>query len=113
MVHRVFKFVSYLPPDSYTKYISTPSANTNMYLLRVSHAAFFIHLLQQSGSSRFHSGSQDVSGFLAQRASAESGSSSFVLPPWLGGEAASQPAPCVPDDDMELEWIHGYSAQVR
>lgn len=57
-------------------------------------------------------GGQDMSEFLAQRALAESGSPAAALP-WLdgqGGEASS--APCVPDDDLKLEWIHGYSAQV-
>lgn len=31
--------------------------------------------------------------------------------PWLEGSAAG-PSQCVPDEDLELEWIHGYSAQV-
>ncbi|CAM9415834.1 unnamed protein product, partial [Ectocarpus fasciculatus] len=61
--------------------------------------------------SRFATGSQDMSAFLIQQANAESESLPSVLPSWLGGAAGSQPAPCIPDDDLELEWIHGYSAQ--
>ncbi len=52
-----------------------------------------------------------MSNLLAQRASNVSGSTASALP-WLGAGAASQPAPCIPDNDLELEWIHGYSAQV-
>lgn len=62
--------------------------------------------------SKFATGSQDMSAFLAQQARAESESLPSMLPSWLGGAADSQPAPCIPDDDLELEWIHGYSAQV-
>lgn len=62
--------------------------------------------------SRFATGSQDMSAFLTQQGNAESESLPSVLPSWLGGAADSQPAPCIPDDDLELEWIHGYSAQV-
>lgn len=40
--------------------------------------------------------------------------------PWLdtaagekSGIGATTNSPCIPDEDLELEWIHGYSAQVK
>lgn len=56
-----------------------------------------------------------MSAFLAQRNSTESGKTEQPpLPVWLDGNDVSQQpvAPCIPDEDLELEWIHGYSAQV-
>lgn len=32
--------------------------------------------------------------------------------PWLEESGGSALAPCVPDENLKLEWIHGYSAQV-
>ena len=68
----------------------------------------YSHSLQPARGS---CGNQDLSEFLTKRTCAESGSPPSL--PWLdgqGGEASS--APCIPDDDLKLEWIHGYSAQV-
>lgn len=55
--------------------------------------------------SRFDDGSQDMSAFLTQQAGARSEQSTAT--PWI-----EDIAPCVPDHDLKLEWIHGYSAQV-
>lgn len=57
------------------------------------------------------SGNQDLSEFLTKRACAESGSPPAL--PWLDGQGGgASSGPCIPDDDLKLEWIHGYSAQV-
>lgn len=56
-----------------------------------------------------YNGGQDMSAFLAQQAIAESGSPPTL--PWQGGKGITSSGPCVPDHDLELEWIHGYSAQ--
>lgn len=72
----------------------------------------FAPLIHKQPQSVFNNGSQDMSEFLKQRDNAESGLPRTL--PWLaearGADASA--APCVPDTDLELEWIHGYSAQV-
>ena len=68
----------------------------------------YSHSLQPARGS---SGNQDLSEFLTKRTCAESGSPPSL--PWLGGQGGkASSAPCIPDDDLKLEWIHGYSAQV-
>ncbi|CAM9107723.1 unnamed protein product, partial [Hapterophycus canaliculatus] len=63
--------------------------------------------------SRFFNGTQDMSTFVAQRDSAESSKTPPPLLAWLDGKhvASQSNSPCIPDEDLELEWIHGYSAQ--
>lgn len=59
-----------------------------------------------------------MSGLLKLRDNVEAGAPPKL--PWLEGTAAvvsvgrdaASTSPCVPDEDLELEWIHGYSAQV-
>lgn len=50
-----------------------------------------------------------MSGLIAHKDNAEHGKPPEL--PWLEGTAAG-PSHCVPDEDLHLEWIHGYSAQV-
>ncbi|CAM9399079.1 unnamed protein product [Ascophyllum nodosum] len=55
-------------------------------------------------------GSQEMSTILALQASAQSGPPTAL--PWIeGNESDFFHTPCVPDHDLQLEWIHGYSAQ--
>lgn len=72
----------------------------------------FAPLVDKQPRAEFNDGSQDMSEFLTQRDNAESGKPQTL--PWLavGRGVDASAAPCIPDTDLELEWIHGYSAQV-
>ncbi|CAM9609602.1 unnamed protein product [Scytosiphon promiscuus] len=62
--------------------------------------------------SRFN-GSQDISALLAKRDRVEFSETKPPLPAWLDGNDVNHQSEdsCIPDEDLELEWIHGYSAQ--
>ncbi|CAM9284992.1 unnamed protein product, partial [Choristocarpus tenellus] len=57
-------------------------------------------------------GSQEVNEDMTNTASLQQSVTSGL--PWISSitdSGTEDTAPCIPDDDLELEWIHGYSAQ--
>lgn len=94
--------ILFLPEIGGLTLLSVPESETWM----------FAPLVDKQPRAEFNDGSQDMSEFLTQRDNAESGKPQTL--PWLsaGRGVDASAAPCIPDTDLKLEWIHGYSAQV-